>query len=66
MKKNAHMGSSLDDFLAEEGVLETFQAQAIKEVIAWRLAQTMKKQRISKKRLAELMRTKPQPSRSRV
>ena len=38
-------------------MLELFQAQAIKEVIAWQLAQAMKKKRISKKRLAELMRT---------
>jgi antitoxin HicB len=57
MRKNPHIGSSLDDFLAEEGVLEAFQAQAIKEVIAWQLAQAMKKKRISKKRLAELMKT---------
>jgi hypothetical protein len=57
MRKNLHIGSSLDDFLAEEGVLEAFQAQAIKEVIAWQLAQAMKKKRISKKRLAELMKT---------
>jgi hypothetical protein len=57
MRKNPHVGSSLDDFLAEEGVLEAFQAQAIKEVIAWQLAQAMKKKRISKKRLAELMKT---------
>ena len=57
MSKNPHIGSSLDDFLAEEGVLEEFQAQAIKEVIAWQLAQAMKERRISKKRLAELMKT---------
>jgi hypothetical protein len=57
VRKNSHIGSTLDDFLAEEGVLELFQAQAIKEVIAWQLAQAMKKKRISKKRLAELMRT---------
>jgi hypothetical protein len=39
LRKNRHIGSTLDDFLAEEGVLEGFQAQAIKEVIAWQLAQ---------------------------
>jgi len=57
MRNDPDIGSSLDDFLAEEGVLEAFQAQAIKEVIAWQLAQAMKKKRISKKRLAELMKT---------
>ena len=38
-------------------MLESFQAQAIKEVIAWQLAQAMKNKHISKKRLAELMKT---------
>ena len=31
MADNKHRGSSLDDFLAQEGVLEDFQARAIKE-----------------------------------
>jgi plasmid maintenance system antidote protein VapI len=51
------MGSSLDDFLEEEGVLTEFQAQAIKEVIAWQLGEAMKKRKLSKTRLAELMHT---------
>ena len=36
-KANRHPrhGSTLDDFLKSEGVLEEFQATAIKEVIAW-------------------------------
>lgn len=54
---NRHMGSSVDDLLAEEGVLEAFQAQAIKEVIAWQLLQAMKDQKLSKRKLAELMNT---------
>jgi hypothetical protein len=33
-----NMGSSIDDFLREEGIFEEAQAQAIKEVLAWRLA----------------------------
>ena len=33
-----HMGSSIDDFLKEEGIFEEAQAQAIKEVVAWQLA----------------------------
>ena len=57
LRKNPRIGSTLDDLLAEEGVLESFQAQAIKEVIAWQLAQAMKNKHISKKRLAELMKT---------
>lgn len=54
---NKHMGSSLDDFLKEEGVLEEFQAGAIKEVIAWQLAEAMKERKLSKRKLAELMHT---------
>lgn len=54
---NRHIGSSFDDFLAEEGVREVFQARAVKEVIAWQLAQAMKERHLSKRKLAELMRT---------
>ncbi|HXH51122.1 MAG TPA: Fis family transcriptional regulator [Terriglobia bacterium] len=52
-----HMGSSIDDFLKEEGIFEESQAQAIKEVIAWQLAQAMKKKKISKARMAQLLKT---------
>ena len=52
-----HMGSSLDDFLKEEGIFEESQAQAVKEVVAWQLAEAMKKQKISKSRLATLLKT---------
>jgi antitoxin HicB len=47
MKKNQHWGSSLDDFLKEEGVYETFKAQAEKEAIIWQLQEAMKAQKIS-------------------
>ncbi len=56
------MGSSLDDFLKEEGIFEEAQTQAVKEVVAWQLAEAMKKQKISKKKLATLLKT----SRSQV
>ena len=52
-----HLGSSIDDFLKEEGLFEEAQAQAIKEVVAWQLAQAMKKKKISKSRMATLLRT---------
>jgi len=54
-KKN--IGSSLDDFLKEEGIFEEAQAQAIKEVVAWQLAEAMKKRKISKARMALLLKT---------
>jgi hypothetical protein len=33
-----HMGSSIDDFLREEGIFEEAQAQAVEEVVAWQVA----------------------------
>jgi len=54
---NRHIGSGIDDFLKEEGVLEEFQAKAIKEVIAWQLGQAMKDQNLSKRKLAQMMHT---------
>ena len=52
-----HMGSSIDDFLKEEGIFEEAQVQAIKEVVAWQLAEAMKKQKISKSKMAILLNT---------
>jgi antitoxin HicB len=52
-----HKGSGIDDFLREENVLEEFRTRAVKEVIAWQIAEAMKEQGISKRQLAGLMRT---------
>ena len=52
-KKN--MGSSVDDFLKEEGIFE--EAQAVKEVVAWQLAEAMKKKKISKNKMPRLLKT---------
>lgn len=57
-----HIGSSLDDFLKEEGVYEETQALAIKEVVVWQLTEAMEKQSLSKARLAIMLKT----SRSQV
>ena len=56
-KKNSHIGSSLDDFLKEEGILEEVQTQAIKEVVAWQLAEAMKTRGVSKAGMAKLLHT---------
>jgi len=56
------MGSSIDDFLRKENIFEEAQAQAVKEVVAWQLAKAMRKKRISKARMAVLLKT----SRSQV
>ncbi|HEY1678049.1 MAG TPA: Fis family transcriptional regulator [Candidatus Sulfotelmatobacter sp.] len=57
-----NLGSSIDQFLSEEGIFEKAQAQAVKEVIAWQLAKAMKKKKLSKSRMAALLKT----SRSQV
>ena len=57
-----NMGSSIDDFMKEEGIFEETQAQAIKEVVAWQLAEAMKRKKISKSRMAAMLKT----SRSQV
>ncbi|MGH9662750.1 MAG: Fis family transcriptional regulator [Bryobacteraceae bacterium] len=51
------MGSGIDDFLKEKGIFEKAQAQAVKEVVAWQLAEAMKKKKISKNRMATLLKT---------
>ena len=55
--RKSHMGSGVDDFLKEEGIFEEAQAQAIKEVVAWQLDEAMRKKRISKNRMARLLKT---------
>ena len=57
-----HIGSSLDDFLKEEGIYDETQARAIKEVVVWQLTEAMEKQSLSKTRLAAMLKT----SRSQV
>jgi hypothetical protein len=57
-----HLGSSIDDFLKKENIFEEAQAQAVKEVVAWQLAKAMKEKKISKVRMAVLLKT----SRSQV
>ncbi|HEX6603742.1 MAG TPA: helix-turn-helix transcriptional regulator [Sphingomicrobium sp.] len=52
-----HRGSTVNGFLAQEDVLEDFQAKAIKEVVAWQLAEAMRERNLSKNRLAKQMRT---------
>ena len=60
MKKKtgtARVGSSFDDFLAEEGILGDVQARAIKRVIALKLQEAMEVQQITKAVLAKNMST---------
>ena len=54
-KKN--IGSSFDDFLKEEAMLEEVTAVVMKRVIAWQIAQEMKAQQLTKTALAKRMHT---------
>lgn len=55
--RSKHMGSSIDDFMKREGVFEDAQAQALKEVVAWQLDEARKKRKISKNKMAALLKT---------
>jgi DNA-binding Xre family transcriptional regulator len=54
-KKN--IGSSFDDFLKDEAMLEGATAVAIKRVIAWQIGEEMKAQLMTKTELAKRMHT---------
>ena len=49
--------ATLDDFLKGEGKLDEFEAVAIKEVLAWQIGEAMKARNISRRSLAERMKT---------
>ncbi|HVU19786.1 MAG TPA: hypothetical protein VHE09_03580 [Rhizomicrobium sp.] len=56
-KANPHRGSTFESFLKEEGIYEEVTATAMKRVLAWQIAQAMKKQRVTKSAMAKRMRT---------
>jgi predicted transcriptional regulator len=56
-RKNPHLGSSFESWLDQEGIRDDVTAAAIKAVVARQLANEMKKKKITKKRMAELMNT---------
>lgn len=55
--KNPHRGTRVDDWLKEEGIFEDVTQKAIKEVIAWQLAEAMKAEHITKTEMARRMNT---------
>ena len=56
-KKNPRLGSKFEDYLAEEGLLEEVTTTAMKRVLAWQIAQQMKKRRVTKSAMAKRMKT---------
>lgn len=57
MSKNPRIGSAFEDFLAEEGIADAVNANAIKRVIAWQVQQAMAARKISKVAMAKKMKT---------
>jgi antitoxin HicB len=57
MPENPNRGSSFEDFLKEEGILDASNAIAVKRVLAWQIEEAMRTQHITKSAMAARMRT---------
>ncbi len=55
--KTKHIGSSFDDFLQEEALLEEVTAVAVKRVIAWQIGKAMSDKKLTKTVMAKKMNT---------
>ncbi|MSR58142.1 MAG: Fis family transcriptional regulator [Planctomycetaceae bacterium] len=55
--KRRHLGSTFEDFLAEDGILEECRAAAIKFKIARELEKAMNEQKITKAEIAKRLKT---------
>ncbi|SNX29214.1 Helix-turn-helix domain-containing protein [Polynucleobacter meluiroseus] len=55
--KTKYIGTSFDDFLQEEALLEEATAVAVKRVIAWQIGKAMNDKKITKTVMAKLMNT---------
>lgn len=52
-EENPHIGSSFDDFLSEEAILDEVAAVATKRVIAWQISEGMSALKLSKTAMAK-------------
>jgi DNA-binding Xre family transcriptional regulator len=57
MNNNPHIGSTLDNFLREEGIFEDATNYAVKRVLAWQVEKVMRDQGITKVEMARRMGT---------
>ncbi|BBC22956.1 helix-turn-helix domain-containing protein [Pseudanabaena sp. ABRG5-3] len=57
MTNNCHLGSSFDDFLEDDGILNEVTEVALKRVLAWQVEQAMKERGLSKSKMAKSMQT---------
>jgi antitoxin HicB len=55
--KKEHVGSDFDDLLKDEHLLEDAEGAAAKRVIAYQIAQEMKRSRLTKSEMAHRMKT---------
>ena len=56
-RKKGAVGSTLDDFLKEDGTYDSTQAVAIKRLLAWQIGQAMERKHITKAEMARRMDT---------
>jgi antitoxin HicB len=56
-KKRGRVGSSFEDFLAQQGILQECQEQAVKQVLADQIKAAMEKDRLTKAAMAIRMQT---------
>src|SRR5262249_13710544 len=54
---NPHLGSTLEDFLKEEGMFETVHILAVKKGVAYKLLEIMRQEKVTKDGLAKRMKT---------
>lgn len=55
--RKGRIGSSFEDYLKEQGMMEETTAIAVKRVLAWQLGQVMAQEQLSKNQMAKAMRT---------
>lgn len=56
---NKYIGSSLDEFLTEEGLLESSQSLAIKRVLAWQISRFIQQKNLTKAAKLPALITRP-------
>jgi antitoxin HicB len=57
MTDNCHLGSSFDDFLEDDGILNEVTEVALKRVLAWQVDKAMKERGLTKSKMAQSMQT---------
>ena len=56
-RPNKHIGSSVESYLAEEGILKSSTAKVVKTVLAWQITEEMKRRSLTKTAMAKALNT---------